>query len=826
MQDFEKLGVFYLGREYDLGSKALKENLLLYDARDLVTHAVVVGMTGSGKTGLCIGLIEEAAIDGVPSILIDPKGDLANLLLTFPNLSSSEFQPWVNAEDAARKGLSVEEYAAQQAAMWQKGLADWGQTPERIQRLRSSAEFVVYTPGSSAGVPVSILKSFAAPPPEILEDGELFQERINTTVTSLLGLLNITADPLQSREHILLSTIVGQMWRQGQDLDLAALIAQIQNPPVSKIGVLDIESFYPTKDRFSLVMSLNNLLASPGFSAWLEGTPLDIGQILYTPQGKPRVAIFSVAHLGDPERMFFVSMLLNQILGWMRTQPGTTSLRALVYMDEIFGYFPPVANPPSKQPLLTMLKQARAYGVGLVLATQNPVDLDYKGLSNTGTWFLGRLQTERDKARVMDGLEGAAVSTGSTFDRQKMEQLLAGLGSRVFLMNNTHEDEPVVFTTRWCMSYLRGPLTRSQIKQLMDPYKAGLGILPAAQPLSKPPAASQVVSPVVPTAAAAFTAPPAAAAQQMGMTPGLQPTLPPDVPQFFVPPRGGGDLTYRPVLVGAAKVRFYDSKLKIDESQDAIYQTAVVDEAVPVNWEDAQEAGFTLNDLERNPERGARFADLPPSAAKARNYTSWSRDFATWVFGNQKLDLLRSPSTGKVSKAGEDERDFRVRLQLAAREQRDDAVDALKKKYTTKTAALQERIRKAQQVVEREADQASQAKMQTAISFGATLLGAVLGRKSGIKGTVGKATTAARGIGRSAQQQSDVARAKETVETYQQQLEDLNREFEAEAEALANKIDPMSEELDTITIRPKKTDISVQLVALVWAPHRDGEPTW
>ena len=536
MQDFEKLGVFYLGREYDLGSKALKENLLLYDARDLVTHAVVVGMTGSGKTGLCISMIEEAAIDGVPSILIDPKGDLANLLLTFPQLSSSEFQPWVNAEDAARKGLSVEDYAAQQAGMWQKGLADWGQTPERIQRLRSAAEFVVYTPGSSAGVPVSILKSFAAPPPEILEDGELFQERINTTVTSLLGLLNITADPLQSREHILLSTIVGQMWRQGQDLDLAALIAQIQNPPVSKIGVLDIESFYPTKDRFSLVMSLNNLLASPGFSAWLEGIPLDIGQILYTPQGKPRVAIFSVAHLGDPERMFFVSMLLNQILGWMRTQPGTTSLRALVYMDEIFGYFPPVANPPSKQPLLTMLKQARAYGVGLVLATQNPVDLDYKGLSNTGTWFLGRLQTERDKARVMDGLEGAAVSTGSTFDRQKMEQLLAGLGSRVFLMNNTHEDEPVVFTTRWCMSYLRGPLTRSQIKQLMDPYKARMGTLPAAQPIEHAAAAPQVVSPAAPTAAPAAAAPVSAAAQQMGMTPGMQPTLLPDVPQFFIPP--------------------------------------------------------------------------------------------------------------------------------------------------------------------------------------------------------------------------------------------------------------------------------------------------
>jgi len=385
MQDYEKLGVFYLGREYDLGAKKLQDNMLLYDSRDLVTHAVTVGMTGSGKTGLCIGLIEEAAIDGIPALLIDPKGDLANLLLTFPQLRGEDFLPWVNADDASRKGLSAQDYANQQAATWQKGLADWGQSGERIQRLRDAAEFAIYTPGSTAGIPVSILKSFSAPPAEILEDGELLQERISTTVTSLLGLLDMQADPLQSREHILISTIIGQMWKQGQDLDLTALIAQIQNPPVTKIGVLDLESFYPSKDRFSLVMALNNLLASPSFEAWLHGVPLDIARILHTASGKPRVAIFSIAHLSDNERMFFVSLLLNQILGWMRTQPGTTSLRALVYMDEIFGYFPPTANPPAKKPLLTLLKQARAFGVGVVLATQNPVDLDYKGLANTGT---------------------------------------------------------------------------------------------------------------------------------------------------------------------------------------------------------------------------------------------------------------------------------------------------------------------------------------------------------------------------------------------------------------------------------------------------------
>jgi hypothetical protein len=813
MEDYEKLGVFYLGREYDLEAKKLQDNLLLYDSRDLVTHAVAVGMTGSGKTGLCIDLIEEAAIDGVPSILIDPKGDLANLLLNFPQLRGDDFLPWINAEDATRKGLSAQDYAGQQAALWQKGLGDWAQNGERIQRLREAAEFVIYTPGSSAGVPVSILKSFSAPPAEIMEDGELLQERIATTVTSLLGLLNIDADPLQSREHILISTIIGQTWQRGQDLDIAALIAQIQNPSITKIGVLDLESFYPSKDRFGLVMALNNLLASPGFNAWLEGVPLDIGQILHTPQGKPRVAIFSVAHLSDNERMFFVSMLLNQILGWMRTQPGTTSLRALVYMDEIFGYFPPTANPPSKKPLLTLLKQARAFGVGVVLATQNPVDLDYKGLSNTGTWFIGRLQTERDKARVMEGLEGAAASAGGNFDRQKMEQLLAGLGSRVFLMNNTHENEPVVFQTRWSLSYLRGPLTRSQIKQLMDPYKGSVApVATVAAPVSTAVAAS-VTSVEAAPAPAGFS--------------GVQPTLPADVPQYFVPLRGSSvGAVYQPMLVGGAKVRFSDSKSKVDTSRDVIAMTPIRDQVVAVSWDDAQEANFSLNDLEKSPAQGVKFGDLPGAAMKAKNFAEWNKDFISWVYGAQSLQLLRSPSLDQLSKPGETERDFRVRLQQAAREQRDAQVEVLRKKYATKINALQEKVRKAEQVVQREADQANQAKMQTALSFGATLLSAFTGRKIASASTINKASSAFQGVGRSMQQQGDVARAKDSVETYKSQLEELNTQFQEESNALEGRIDPATETLEAVVINPKKTDINVQLVALAWVPFRDESPAW
>ncbi|HKZ07703.1 MAG TPA: DUF87 domain-containing protein, partial [Methylomirabilota bacterium] len=465
--DFEKLGVFYLGRPYDLGAKKAGDDLLLYDAKDLVTHAVCVGMTGSGKTGLCLALLEEAAIDGIPALVIDPKGDLGNLLLTFPDLAPGDFRPWINEDDARRKGVAPDAFAEQQAALWAKGLASWGEDGARIRRLREAADFAIYTPGSNAGLPVSILKSFAAPPDAVRKDAEALGERISTTVTSLLGLVGVDADPVKSREHILISTVLRAAWSEGRDLDLAGLIQQIQSPPVKRVGVLELDAFFPARDRFALAMSLNNLLAAPGFAAWMEGDPLDIQSLLFTKQGKPRIAIFSIAHLGDAERMFFVSLLLNQTLGWVRNQAGTTSLRAIVYMDEIFGYFPPVANPPSKQPLLTLLKQARAFGVGMVLATQNPVDLDYKGLGNAGTWFIGRLQTERDKARVLDGLEGAAAGAGSRFDRGRMEETIAGLGHRIFLMNNVHEDAPVVFETRWVMSYLRGPLTRDQIRTLM-----------------------------------------------------------------------------------------------------------------------------------------------------------------------------------------------------------------------------------------------------------------------------------------------------------------------------------------------------------------------
>jgi hypothetical protein len=468
MQDFEKLGAFYLGREYDLAQREGKEDLLLYNSKDLCTHAVVVGMTGSGKTGLCVNLLEEAAIDRIPSIIIDPKGDISNLLLSFPNLTPEEFRPWIDEGQADREGVSPEVFATQEAEKWKEGLESWGQDAERIRMMRDTVDMRVYTPGATFGRPLTILKSFDAPNEQVLNDSDLLADRISSTSSGLLSLLGIDADPIRSKEHILISNILSHTWNKGQNLDLGSMISKIQEPPFERVGIMELDKFYPEKERRELAMTLNNLLASPSFSNWMMGEPINIKRMLHTSEGKPCVSIVSIAHLSEKERMFFVTILLNEMLAWMRTQAGTSSLRAILYMDEVFGYFPPVKNPPSKQPMLTLLKQARAFGLGCVLATQNPVDLDYKGLSNAGTWFLGRLQTERDKARVLEGLEGASTQAGSKFDKGAMEETLAGLGNRVFLMNNVHENQPVTFETRWAMSYLRGPLTRSQLQTITD----------------------------------------------------------------------------------------------------------------------------------------------------------------------------------------------------------------------------------------------------------------------------------------------------------------------------------------------------------------------
>jgi hypothetical protein len=808
--DYEKLGLFYLGKQIDPDTRQRADVPVLYDASDLVTHAVIVGMTGSGKTGLGIGLMEEAAIDGVPVLAVDPKGDLANLLLTFPGLSAGEFAPWINADEARAAGLEPEAFAAAEAAKWSKGLSEWNEDGSRIQRLKDAAEFAVYTPGSLTGRPLSIVRSFAAPPAAILEDPDLLGDRVNTATTSVLTLAGVDAEPLRSREHVLVSSLFAEAWKAGRDLDLAGLIAAVQQPPFQRVGVLDLESFYPSKDRFGLAMQLNRLLAAPGFAGWLQGEPLDIGRLLYTADGKPRVAVVSIAHLDDHERMFFVSLLLNELVGWMRAQRGTSSLRALVYFDEIIGFLPPVANPPSKAPLLTLLKQARAFGVGMALATQNPVDLDYKALSNCGTWMLGRLQTERDKSRVLDGLEGAAAGTGIGVDRRSMDQLLSSLGKRIFLLHNVHEKQPVLFETRWTLSYLRGPLGRDELRRL-------IGNGPSA---AQSAAAGEVRSAGTPAPAEAVpdsrgpgeSAPSLAPAGVQASTP---PILDPAIRQFFAP---GAGSTYAPYLVGVARVTYSDAKLGIDETREVTVMTPIADAAVAVNWDQAEPAGFTAGHLETTPRPGFSFQPLPGAAARARAYATWEKDFGRWAAHSQTVELLRSARAGLTSMPDESERDFRIRLQTALREGRDQAVQKAREKHASKIQAAEDRLRRARAAVDREAQQASESKVSAAVSLGATVLGALLGRKVVSASTIGRATTAARGAGRVSKESADVGRAQENVAALEARLAELQSALEADLQAASAAWDPSSDTLERVIVKPKRGGVSVQLLALCWSP--------
>jgi hypothetical protein len=796
MEDFEKLGAFYLGKRYDLEASNLTDELVLYDSKDLNTHAVIIGMTGSGKTGLGIGLIEEAAIDHVPVIAIDPKGDLGNLMLTFPQLAASDFEPWVDPREATRKGLDMAAYAQAQANLWEKGLGDWGQSKARIAKLKAAADITLYTPGSSAGVPVSALQAFRAPDPDLIDaDPDLYRDSVQATATGILALLGIESDPLTSREHILLSRVLDYEWREGRDLDLAGLIARIQSPPFDRIGVMDLDGFYPQKARFELAMRLNNLLAAPGFEAWLKGEPLDAAKLLHTADGKPRVSIMSIAHLADSERMFFVTLLLNEIIRWMRTQPGTGSLRAILYMDELFGYMPPVANPPTKALFLTLLKQARAYGLGLVLSTQNPVDLDYKGLSNTGTWFIGRLQTERDKARVMEGLEGAAA--GGDFDRGRMQEVLAGLGKRRFLLHNVHETEDVVFNTRWVMSYLAGPLTRGQIKRLVPQATAAT------------------------TTAAAVSAAKVPAGEGLSVTP---PVLGPGLASLYLPANSGdGDqLVYQARLLVAATTSFHQARLNIDEERDWTFTCELDAGPGGLNFDAAEDIGIVLDDLDSDAEADSQF--LPAGSISHAELIKAKTRFKRWLRTEHPLRLWKSTTLKAVSQPGETEGDFRVRLQQLGNERRDKAVEKLRAKFAGKTRTLEDRIMRARQAVEREGQQASKRKLDTAISIGSAILGAVLGRRI-TRTSASKIGTAAKGYGGIRKEAGDVARAKQRVAALEADLLALSQDFDAQVEDLDSAYDAQADELKEQAVRAKSADIDVRFIGVGFVPYWRDQDT-
>lgn len=846
----ERLGAFYLGAEIDPATGEQTNTPINYDARDLTTHAVCVGMTGSGKTGLCIGLLEEAAIDKVPSLIIDPKGDLTNLLLQFPDLLPSDFRPWINADDARRKGQTVDEFAEATAGMWRKGLADWGQGSERIQMLKDSVDYTVYTPGSDAGIPVSILGSLAAPTLSFDTHAETIRDRIAGTTSALLGLVGIDADPILSREAILLSNIFEFYWKQGEDLDLAKLILAIQTPPVRQVGVFDVDTFFPQKDRFGLAMAFNNLMAAPSFQAWLQGDPLDIDRLFFTAEGKPRHSIFYIAHLSDSERMFFVTLLLEALITWMRGQTGTTSLRALLYFDEIFGFFPPVQEPPSKKPLLTLLKQARAFGLGSILVTQNPVDIDYKGLTNAGTWFIGKLQAERDKQRVLEGLKGAIAEAGRSADAVDYDALITGLSSRIFLMNNVHEDGPVLFNTRWVMSYLRGPLTRPQVRDLMAPKKAVLAAQAAGHIEATPAPQVRQTAPESEPALTAAPAKPAEPSAPKGFS-AVQATLDPSVAQAYLPVDMARSravkvvaddagrtidvksvqMIYEPAVLGAATVRFLDRAKRIDEKQDLVLLSPISSSALTnIDWARADALPLKLSALERGPAHseageGPFFAPVPEEVNTERELRSIANDLSDWLYYNKRLTITVHDALDIHQEPGESDRAFKIRLQDAAREERNAEVDKLRSKYRTQLDRLGDRLDKYKRDLAQDEAAYDARKQQEWVSLGETALNFFLGRRSSRI-----LSTAASKRSMTSKAKSEIERTQEEIADLQKEIALVEKELETAADEITRKWAELLDDLTTEEVKPRRADVDVEYVAVGWMPswlvtYHDGIAT-
>ena len=821
-------GEFYLGRIVDPATNKLTEKPLLYDPADLTTHAFVVGMTGSGKTGLCVGMLEEAALNNIPALMIDPKGDITNLLLHFPDLLPADFQPWINADQARRAGQTTEQAAEEAANNWKQGLSDWDISPERIKALKESVQFSIFTPGSDSGIPVSILASLKAP--EIPWEGnrETLREQISSTVTALLGLVGMNdVDPVRSREHILLSNVFEHAWSQGKDLDLGELILQTQSPPFEKLGVFDINAFFPEKDRFSLAMLLNNILAAPAFQTWIEGEPLDIPALLYTPDGKARHSVFYIAHLSEAERMFFVTLLFSAFESWMRSQSGTTTLRSLLYFDEIFGYLPPISNPPSKQPMLRMLKQARAFGVGLVLVTQNPVDVDYKGISNTGTWFIGKLQTDQDKQRLLDGLEGV-LDEGQ--QRSTYDKLISSLGKRVFLMHNVHNKQPLLMQTRWVMNYLAGPLTRAQIPPLNALAGAKRQSEKARPAVDRK--ADSVAAPVVETAAAAPVAQKAASGQVITKASATRPPVPSGVNEYFLPNnltfsealKAGGpglqasaatqELLYRPVLLTQSKTLFLNRKYNLDYE---LAQAAIVvnpDRRGSVRWEDFPAAPIDTRQLDDRPAPQAHFSSLDAPLSDAKIMSALQKDFVEWAYRSTRITVRANESLKVYAGPDVSQVDFREMCAEAARKLRDDEIAKVETAYDKKLATLQDKLNREQRELEQDESELSQRTIEEVGRAAETVFGLFAKRKS--SRNISSSLTKRR---MTAQAKADVEESKKAIADMEKQLAGLEKEkaqATAEVESRWGEVAGRDEE---IALTPLKKDIHLEIFGVAWFPY-------
>lgn len=793
-------GQLFLGGVLDPETGEQTEHLT-YDARDLTTHGVIVGMTGSGKTGLGIIALEEALLSGIPTLVIDPKGDMGNLLLNFPSFDPAAFEPWVDAAEAERKGITASDLAASTAEMWKSGLEGWGIGSDRMRELGMNAGFSIYTPGSSAGIPLNIVGSLAAPDIDWATDAETGRDEIEGFVSSLLVLAGIAADPISSPEHILLANIIETAWSAGKDLDLAGLIGQVLQPPFRKLGVFELDAFFPAKDRQKLAMRLNGLVASPSFSAWMEGPALDIQSMLYTADGRPKASIVYLPHLGEEQRQFIVTLLLSKVVSWMRSQPGTSDLRALIYMDEVFGFAPPTAEPPSKKPILTILKQARAHGVGMILSTQNPVDLDYKAMSNAGTWMVGRLQTERDKARILEGL----TSASGDVDVAAFDRLIGDLGKRQFVLHTTRSSAPQTFSTRWAMSYLRGPLTRDEVSRLTAdaPERQAAAPTPGAASADEtgPPDDSNAIgdgeSPVAPQIADGVTV--------SYMDPGA--------PWAELIGADGASTTYEAAVIARVHLTFDDqyADLRHDEVWEAVCHPLGAqfdaERAIAVDYDD--------RDLRSEPPAGASYV-FPDAPLDTKSFfTKAQSEVKAFLHRNQTVEVLKNKPLKLYSRIGETADEFAARCAAAAEDAADADVAKLKERYKKKIRSVESQLATAENRVRELSVDVEQRRQEELVSGAGDLLGAFLGgrRRSS-------------GLSRAASRRSQTRRTQERLRSAEDKmnaklaaLDDLEDELAQEFQEISSKWDEIAQNVETVEIGLEKTDISVDDLGVIWIPR-------
>ncbi len=777
---YEKLGLFYLGQDIDKTSLEPTDALTLLKNKNFTTHAAIIGMTGSGKTGLGIGLIEEAAIDNIPSIIIDPKGDMGNLLLTDPTFSADHFEPWVK-DEALNKEKDPIEYAATIAAMWKSGIEGHHQNSARVEKF-GNVKKTIFTPGSSAGVSINILSSLDAPPSQIIDDSDSFASYIKTTVSSLLALIGIDADPVESKEYILLAQIMSNSWLAGDDLSLEDLIGRIISPTFKKIGVLPLEGFYPQSERFKFAIKFNAIIASPTFAAWLDGEKLDIQKLLYDENGKAKVAIFSISHLSDEERMFFVTLLLNKYIAWMRRQSGTSALKTILYMDEIYGFFPPVKNPPSKEPMLLMLKQARAFGVGVILSTQNPIDLDYKGLSNIGTWFIGRLQTTQDIDRVIDGLGG---KVGSSYSKKEIKTLLANLKKRTFFLKSAHLDDIRLFSTRWVMSYLKGPLKRNEISRLMEAQKNHLARNEPEEETNEQ------------TTAHGFES-----------YSGLRN----DIPQHFMVDLSGVH-QYTPYLMSQTTLHFFNQTRGIDENETLCLSLKLNGDFNTLDWDLSKSAEEELpgdecfTQLPSTAPSEAQYAAVPSIIKTDKNLTKATRGLKDWLYHEHRLELHRCKKPKMESDPYESLSDFKVRVNDALNNLKEVAIEKLQERYDKKENTLMDRMMRAEHRLEKEESDTK----GSMVSIGMSVLGALFGRTTSTK--INRAIRSARQVSK---EKGDVKRAEEKIDKIKDDMDELEEELEDKIDDIADKHDIDNVEFEEFAIKLRRTDIEVENISIIW----------